>query len=66
MMKYTVQYLRGMREEVGLSQLQLSEISKVHINTINRLENERCDCRTRTLDRILNALGYEVEMVKIK
>jgi len=53
------------REEAGLSQRQLQEISGLDQRAISRMEaDEKISPSVKTLMKYLNALGYELDIVK--
>jgi len=57
----TGERLKTVREKKGLSQYQLSDLSKVPRNTIIRIEHGKVDPRISTLKRIAKALGVDVK-----
>src|SRR6266849_6523606 len=54
--------LRWARLTAGLSQRALSEKSGVPQSTIGRIESDAIDPRTKTLNRLLRACGFDLEV----
>lgn len=53
------------REEAGLTQRQLQEMSGLDQRAISRMEaDEKISPSVKTLMKYLNALGYELDIVK--
>ena len=53
------------REEMGMTQKQLQEASGLDQRTISRMEvDEKISPSVKTLMKYLNALGYELDIVK--
>lgn len=59
------QILRMCRKHEKISRLTLSAESLVSTSTIEEIENNRRDCRIGTFNKLLNAMGYELEVLKI-
>lgn len=55
--------LREARRRAHLTQRQLAEKSGIRQETIARIERGRADPRVRTLDRLLEACGYGLELM---
>lgn len=57
--------LRGLREAVGRTQVEVSEASQMDQGDISRLENRDAfdDCQVETLQRYIAALGGRLELV---
>ncbi len=55
--------VKELREEAGLTQRNLSIKAGLHTNTVNKIERMEC-CSISALEAILDALGYELEVVK--
>lgn len=56
-------WLISTRKELGLSQTQLSEKIMIDSQNISHYENGKYIPNLYTLDRICNALGYEIQIV---
>lgn len=61
-MSWYAEIIKSLRQEQGLSQRRLAALAGVHFNVIVRLELGH-SCYIETLDKILNALDYELEAV---
>lgn len=59
------QILRMCRENKHWSIITLSLESSVSHSTIQEIETGLRDCRISTYEKILNAMGYELEVMKI-
>lgn len=57
--------IKNIRLKLGLTQDELSKKTNVCRATINRIENGSITT-TETLDKILNPIGYELQIRKIK
>jgi hypothetical protein len=59
--------LRGLREAVGRTQVEVSEASQMDQGDISRLENRDAfdDCQVGTLQRYIAALGGRLELVAL-
>lgn len=57
--------LRGIREAVGKTQIEVSRISEIDQGDVSRLEQRAAfdDCQIDTLKRYIAALGGELEIV---
>lgn len=57
--------LRTLREAAGLTQVSVSEASSIDQSDVSRLENRRTldDCQVATLQRYVDALGGQLELV---
>jgi len=53
--------IRVVRESKGLSRRELSELSEIHINTIERVERGTVGGKRETIKAICGALGVEVQ-----
>jgi transcriptional regulator with XRE-family HTH domain len=60
------EWLNGARRSAGLSQRQLAERSRVPQPTIARIEAGTQVPRVDTLDRLLRACGWELDMVQLR
>ena len=56
--------IKEFREEKGLNRRQLSIISGVPYTTLRKIEECNCSATLKTLEKILNALGYEIIFMK--
>jgi len=56
------EWLNGARRSAGFTQRQLAERSGVPQPTIARIESEKQMPRADTLDRLLRACGWELDM----
>ena len=56
------EWVNGARRSAGLTQRQLSELSRVPQPTIARIESGKQMPRVDTLDRLLRACGWELDM----
>ena len=54
--------LRDLRAERGISQRELSKLSGVSRSTVRRIEVGICAPDLPTFERVLGALGYEVDI----
>lgn len=52
--------VKKLRKEVGMSQLELSQKSRLDLTTINEIENGNREPRLKTIWRLANALGVKV------
>jgi hypothetical protein len=57
--------LRGLREAVGRTQIEISEAAQMDQGDVSRLENRDSfdDCQVGTLQRYIAALGGRLELV---
>lgn len=62
--KKLVERIRELRKNSGLNQIELAEESGCTQNTISRIEIGAHRPTLRTFCSILNALGYELKIVK--
>ena len=58
----TGQIIRACREARKWPRSYLAEKAKMPLNTVINCER-RSDCRVRTLDRLIEAMGFELEIV---
>lgn len=56
------QILREIRKEQGLSQRRLVELAGVNRSTYRAIEAGRVPMRMGDLEKVLDALGYELEI----
>jgi len=56
--------LKDIRTEQGMSAQDVADASGVHRNTIYRIESGRWSASVVVYERILDALGYELEVMK--
>tara|TARA_R100001015_G_C4631090_1_gene193312 strand:- start:2512 stop:2751 length:240 start_codon:yes stop_codon:yes gene_type:complete len=54
-----------LRTERGLTQSDLAELCDVSVNTIGKIESGVTIGNFDTIDRIFNALGHEIEIIRI-
>lgn len=54
--------LKQMREEAGLSQVELAEMIDTKRTAISRLENHAQDVKLSTLEKVARALGKQLEV----
>ena len=54
-----------LRTERGLTQSDLAELCNVSVNTIGKIESGVTIGNFDTIDRIFNALGHEIEIIRI-
>jgi hypothetical protein len=59
--------LRGLREAVGRTQIEVSEASQMDQGDVSRLENRDAfdDCQVGTLQRYVAALGGQLDLVAV-
>ena len=57
--------VKACREREHLTLEEVSLRSGVHTATISKVEHS-ANCRTETLEKILNAMGYELEVVPME
>ena len=55
--------LRVAREMSGLTQSAVSQVTGIAVPNLSRIESGKGDVRLSTLDRVLDALGLEVQLV---
>lgn len=56
--------LKGIRAEHGMSAQEVADACGVHRNTIYRIESGRWSASVVVFERILDALGYELDVMK--
>lgn len=56
--------LKLCRKHSGMSIVALSAESSVSASTIKEIENGSRDCRIGTFEKLLEAMGYELEVLK--
>jgi len=56
--------LKDIRTEQGMSAQEVADASGVHRNTIYRIESGRWSASVVVFERILDALGYELDVMK--
>lgn len=52
--------LRRRREELGLTQMELSERSSVHLRSINNIESSKANPSFETLNKLAEVLKMEI------
>lgn len=57
-------FIREERKRKGLTQAQLAEKSKVGLNFVYQLENNKQTVQLDKTNQVLNALGYEVSAMR--
>ncbi|MBU1865159.1 MAG: helix-turn-helix transcriptional regulator [Actinobacteria bacterium] len=55
--------LRLAREAAGLTQSAVSRASGIAVPNLSRIESGKADLRLSTLDRVLDALGLDIQLV---
>jgi transcriptional regulator with XRE-family HTH domain len=55
-----------LRNEKGITQLQLSELTGIKRENINRLEAGKHSTGIEILSKVVEVLGYEVKIIKKK
>jgi transcriptional regulator with XRE-family HTH domain len=55
--------LRAARESSGLTQSDVSQASGIAVPNLSSIESGRVDFRMSTLDRVLEALGLDIQLV---
>ena len=60
-----LQEITNCRIEAGLTQKDASELAKLSRNHIDKIERGENSPSVHTLDRLLHAYGYELEIVPI-
>lgn len=55
--------LANARRRAGLSQQRVAALAGVPQSTVGRIETGRLEPRAETLDRLLNALGLQLELL---
>lgn len=58
------QIIKMCRHHLKWSTIKLSIESEVSKSTIQEIEANKRDCRLSTFEKILNAMGYEIEVLK--
>ncbi len=64
-MKQLSQYVKAMRKEYGLTQVDLSEKSGVGLRFVRELEQGKQTLRLDKVNQVLNLFGAEVGVVPI-
>ena len=52
------------RHHIKWSQMKLSVESSISQSTILEIERGHRDCRVNTFEKLLNTMGYEIEVLK--
>ena len=60
----TGKHLKELREKQGLSVYRLSRLSEIPESTIRNWENQGFEPTFINYQKIVNTLGYEIELVK--
>ena len=60
------QRLREIRKEKGITTYQLADMTGLKQSNISRIENGRYSTRIDILEKIADALGYEIDFVEKK
>lgn len=55
--------LRVAREAAGMTQTAVSRASGIAVPNLSKIESGKVDLRLSTIDRMLDALGLEIELV---
>lgn len=63
-MTNTGEILRACRRQKGLTCSQLARKANFHRPTLYQLESTR-NCTVKTFETLLNAMGYEIEIMRI-
>lgn len=61
--KQVGELIKQLREEKGLTQAQLSELAKVSVEQISKMENGDLNISIHTVGRVFNALGNPATLV---
>ena len=59
----TGEMVRVLRKRLGWSRPRLSEKSGLSLHTVINVERNR-DCHVRTFERLIEAMGYEIEILR--
>ena len=54
--------IKGRRQLLGISQEELAEISDVGLRTIKQIETNKANPSLKTLTKLLDVLGLELEL----
>jgi len=57
--------IRDIRKEKGLTQSELADLAKTSVNTVRSYELDKIT-PWRNLQNILEAMGYEIEIMRIE
>lgn len=57
--------IREIREEAGLSQRELADLSGVSRGALRKIESDERDGHIRTIARLARVVGYEVDLVAV-
>lgn len=60
----SAEIIKTLRKEVGMTQKRLSEKAGYNVNTIKHIETGRRIGNWETINNMIEALGYEVRIVK--
>ena len=60
------QIISELRMERGMTQADLAEICNVSVNTIGKIESGLTIGNFDTVDKIIKALGHEIEIIKVE
>lgn len=66
MNSYWGRIVRDRRKELRLTQADLAELSGVSDNTIKNVEAANCSVSLDVYEKILNALGYDLEVIDMQ
>lgn len=64
MLNYVAKIVEDLRKEQGLSMNELSKRSGVPYSTLAQIEKGKCIPQIITYEKILDALGYELILMK--
>jgi len=57
--------LKKRREELGITQKDLAEMSEVHLRTLSTIESGKANPSLGAINKILDVLGLEI-LIKVK
>jgi y4mF family transcriptional regulator len=57
--------LKKRREELGITQKDLAEMSEVHLRTLSTIESGKANPSLDAINKILDVLGLEI-LIKVK
>jgi|SRR4051794_10471618 DNA-binding XRE family transcriptional regulator len=57
--------IRDIRQEAGLSQRELSDMSGVSRGALRKIESSDRDGHIRTIARLVSVMGYEIDLIAV-
>lgn len=59
-------FIKEKRNELGITQQELANISGVGLNFVYQLEKNKPTVRLDTMRKVLNTLGYDIDLKKMQ